>query len=77
MLIASPITVTRSDALGSEGIKLVDARLAASLVGNFLSAIELEGIEPGAAMRFAATVAEYNLAEWGLPRQPLGKARGA
>lgn len=77
MHIASPITITREAGNGSEGIALVDARLAASLIGNFFSAIELDGRECGAGMRFAIAVAEYNLAAWGLPRQSLLQVRGA
>jgi hypothetical protein len=76
MHIASPITITREAGNGSEGIALVDARLAASLIGNFFSAIELEGHECGAGMRFAMAMAGYSLAAWGLPRQPLAQDRG-
>lgn len=67
MHLASPITDrTAAQRPAPEPVTSVDVRLAAGLLANFITAMEMEASTDGAAMICARGFAERHLAEWGV-----------
>lgn len=78
MQIASIITdTTAAPAPKAEPVAFVDTRLAATLIENFISALELEGYQGGPALSFARGLAENAISGWGYPLRPLSRDRRA
>ncbi|MFC0204702.1 hypothetical protein [Novosphingobium soli] len=84
MQTASYFTVTRGTDTGSEPVSFVDRRaadndrvIAARVIANLLSAIDLEQVKPGYSLDYAIIAAEMTLQDWGFDVPSAIKARMA